>query len=122
MSPNVNLVKSYHSLALVPSSISKNTLIIQTVNSKDWRGYSSNLNNVVSSATGAAVTVSSLGLRSETVDQSIVMNMMAPYADVSSVSSANASVTYNWAMLIMTSSQVKVNNPTTTLTPQVVGS
>lgn len=109
-------------MALVPSSISKNTLIIQTVNSKDWRGYSSNLNNVVSSATGSAVTVSSLGLRSENVDQSIVMNMMAPYAEVSSVSSGNTSVTYNWAMLIMTSSQVKVNNPTTTLTPQTVGS
>ena len=42
--------------------------------------------------------------------------MKAPYADVTSVGSAELSIEDNWGMLIMMSPKIKLNNPTVTLT------
>lgn len=45
-----DITKGYLTTPLIATSMPKNTLAIKTCNSKDWNGFTSNTNPVISSA------------------------------------------------------------------------
>lgn len=48
-----DITKGYDTNPLITTSMPKNTLTIKTCNSKDWTGYTSNTNAIVSSVAAA---------------------------------------------------------------------
>lgn len=75
-----DITKGYLTTPLIATSMPKNTLAIKTCNSKDWNGFSTNTNPVISSSTTLNNRVPTEGLRIEAASQSLVFSMQAPYA------------------------------------------
>ena len=104
-----DITKGYLTIPLIATSMPKNTLAIKTCNSKDWSGYSSNTNSIISSSTINSTLLTTEGLKINAASQSLIFSMSAPYAEVSSVSSSDVSITNNWGMYIMMNPKIKLN-------------
>lgn len=98
-----DIAKGYHDTPLVASSMPKNTLNIQTANSKNWADYVTNQNPIVSSTTATSGNTPGDGLRVEAgTNQSLIFTFAAPYADVTSYSStAGTVINNNWSFHIL---------------------
>lgn len=88
----------------------KNTLSIKTSNSRDWSGFTSNIDALISSDTSSGTLTPTQGLKVDPSNQSLIFSLQAPYSDVTSVSPNLTTVTNTWGMLIMMNSKIAVNS------------
>lgn len=118
-----DIVKGYDSTPLVSLSVPKNTLTITTVNSKDWTDYTTNTSPLVSSDMSGTQTTTSTGglLLSNSVNQSIIFNFKAAYADITNFSSAaNTNLTNYAGLMIMMNPLISVPTGGTIVLKQAV--